>query len=113
MFIGLNVTRERMIQLLNEDLAGEYRAIIAYIVYSQVLKGRVEAWVAVVCPCRLSTRSWNSVAPLARKEGDPQISDLHGSDKSGFRQAASLFSNPPTRGLKPFSCPEILGLIFR
>ena len=36
---GLNITRERMIQLLNEDLAGEYQAIIAYIVYSQVLKG--------------------------------------------------------------------------
>jgi bacterioferritin len=34
-----NVTRERMIQLLNEDLAGEYQAIIAYTVYSQVLKG--------------------------------------------------------------------------
>ena len=28
-----------MIHLLNEDLAGEYQAIIAYIVYSQVLKG--------------------------------------------------------------------------
>jgi hypothetical protein len=26
----LNITRERMIQLLNEDLAGEYQAIIAY-----------------------------------------------------------------------------------
>jgi bacterioferritin len=35
----LNNTRERMIQLLNEDLAGEYQAIIAYTVYSQVLKG--------------------------------------------------------------------------
>ncbi len=35
----LNISRERMIQLLNEDLAGEYQAIIAYIVYSQVLKG--------------------------------------------------------------------------
>jgi bacterioferritin len=32
-------TREEMIQLLNEDLAGEYQAIIAYTVYSQVLKG--------------------------------------------------------------------------
>jgi len=31
---GLNITRERMIQLLNEDLAGEYQAIIAYTVYS-------------------------------------------------------------------------------
>ena len=28
-----------MIQLLNEDLAGEYQAIIAYTVYSQVPKG--------------------------------------------------------------------------
>jgi bacterioferritin len=36
---GLNVTRDEMIELLNEDLAGEYQAIIAYIVYSQVLKG--------------------------------------------------------------------------
>ena len=34
-----NITREQMIALLNEDLAGEYQAIIAYIVYSQVLKG--------------------------------------------------------------------------
>jgi bacterioferritin len=36
---GPNVTREQMIELLNVDLAGEYQAIIAYIVYSQVLKG--------------------------------------------------------------------------
>jgi bacterioferritin len=33
------VTREQLIQLLNEDLAREYQAIIAYVVYSQVLKG--------------------------------------------------------------------------
>ena len=26
----VNITREQMIQLLNEDLAGEYQAIIAY-----------------------------------------------------------------------------------
>jgi bacterioferritin len=36
---GPNITRDQMIQLLNEDLAGEYQAIIAYIVYSQVMKG--------------------------------------------------------------------------
>jgi bacterioferritin len=36
---GLNLTRGQMIGLLNEDLAGEYQAIIAYTVYSQVLKG--------------------------------------------------------------------------
>ncbi|APW59523.1 ferritin-like domain-containing protein [Paludisphaera borealis] len=33
------VTREQLIALLNDDLAREYQAIIAYVVYSQVLKG--------------------------------------------------------------------------
>ncbi len=33
------LTREELIGLLNEDLAREYQAIIAYVVYSQVLKG--------------------------------------------------------------------------
>src|SRR5207248_1409020 len=33
------VSRERLVELLNEDLAREYQAIIAYVVYSQVLKG--------------------------------------------------------------------------
>jgi bacterioferritin len=33
------VTREMLIKKLNEDLAREYQAIIAYTVYSQVLKG--------------------------------------------------------------------------
>ncbi len=36
---GALVTREELIALLNEDLAREYQAIIAYVVYSQVLKG--------------------------------------------------------------------------
>jgi bacterioferritin len=33
------MTREQLVQRLNEDLAREYQAIIAYVVYSQVLKG--------------------------------------------------------------------------
>ena len=33
------VSRSELIDLLNEDLAREYQAIIAYVVYSQVLKG--------------------------------------------------------------------------
>jgi bacterioferritin len=33
------VSREQLIELLNEDLAREYQAIIAYVVYSQVIKG--------------------------------------------------------------------------
>ena len=33
------VTRDQLAKLLNEDLSREYQAIIAYVVYSQVLKG--------------------------------------------------------------------------
>ncbi len=33
------ITREELIELLNEDLSREYQAIIAYVVYSQVIKG--------------------------------------------------------------------------
>lgn len=33
------ITRERLIELLNEDLAREFQAVIAYVVYSQMLKG--------------------------------------------------------------------------
>src|SRR5438105_4482070 len=33
------VTREQLIERLNEDLSREYQAIIAYVVYSQALKG--------------------------------------------------------------------------
>ncbi|QDT55122.1 Bacterioferritin [Caulifigura coniformis] len=32
-------SREQLIQLLNEDLAREYQAIVAYVVYSQAIKG--------------------------------------------------------------------------
>src|SRR5476651_1569672 len=33
------VTRDDLVDLLNEDLAREYQAIIGYVVYSQVIKG--------------------------------------------------------------------------
>jgi bacterioferritin len=33
------LTRAKLAELLNEDLSREYQAIIAYVVYSQVLKG--------------------------------------------------------------------------
>ena len=33
------ITRQQLIELLNQDLSREYQAIIAYVVYSQVLKG--------------------------------------------------------------------------
>jgi bacterioferritin len=34
-----NLTRDQLIELLNEDLSREYQAIVAYVIYSQVLKG--------------------------------------------------------------------------
>lgn len=36
---GTTLSRENLIALLNEDLSREYQAIIAYVNYSQVLKG--------------------------------------------------------------------------
>ena len=36
---GKTISREDLIKALNGDLAREYQAIIAYVVYSQVLKG--------------------------------------------------------------------------
>jgi bacterioferritin len=33
------ITRERLVELLNEDLSREYQAIISYVVYSQMIKG--------------------------------------------------------------------------
>src|SRR5579872_1183987 len=33
------ITRDKLAELLNEDLAREYQAVIAYVVYSQVLSG--------------------------------------------------------------------------
>jgi len=35
----MKLTRQALVDLLNEDLEREYQAIIAYVVYSQVLKG--------------------------------------------------------------------------
>src|SRR4029453_11319224 len=34
-----SITRQQLIKRLNEDLSREYQAIIAYVVYSQSLKG--------------------------------------------------------------------------
>ncbi len=33
------ISREKMVKLLNEDLAREFQAVIAYVVYSQTMKG--------------------------------------------------------------------------
>ncbi len=35
----IKISRKRMVELLNEDLAREYQAIMAYVIYSQTIKG--------------------------------------------------------------------------
>jgi bacterioferritin len=35
----IEITRDRLAELLNEDLAREYQSIISYVIYSQVLSG--------------------------------------------------------------------------
>lgn len=40
------ITKKQLIDLLNEDLAREYQAIIAYVNYSQVLKGPEYMYIA-------------------------------------------------------------------
>jgi len=40
------ITRAKMIELLNEDLAREYQAIIAYTIYSQTIKGAAYSAIA-------------------------------------------------------------------
>ena len=35
----IDITRDRLAELLNEDLSREYQAIISYVNYSQVIKG--------------------------------------------------------------------------
>jgi bacterioferritin len=34
-----NISRNKLVELLNEDLAREYQAIISYVIYSQTIKG--------------------------------------------------------------------------
>jgi bacterioferritin len=42
----LKISRDKMIELLNEDLALEYQAVIAYTIYSQTMKGAAYSQIA-------------------------------------------------------------------
>ena len=44
------ISRDRLAELLNEDLSREYQAIIAYVVYSQVLKGNADKVLGALSP---------------------------------------------------------------
>lgn len=73
------VTRARLIELLNEDLAREYQAIIAYIVYSQVLKGA--AYMSIAKELEQHAREELAHALLIAKQidylgGDPTVTPV-------------------------------------
>ena len=69
------VTRERLIDLLNEDLAREYQAIIAYVVYSQALKG----WARSLPIGALAKQLW----PKGREAGRGRHHEQHARFRGG------------------------------
>jgi hypothetical protein len=50
------ISRDRLAELLNEDLSREYQAIIAYVVYSQAVRS---TWISLLSS--KSTRSRSSI----------------------------------------------------
>jgi bacterioferritin len=62
------VDRKALIGLLNEDLAREYQAIIAYVVYSQVLKGA--AYMAIATELELHAKQELDHALIIAKQID-------------------------------------------
>jgi bacterioferritin len=62
------MTRAKLIDLLNEDLAREYQAVIAYVVYSQVLKGA--AYMKIASELELHARQELEHALIMAKQID-------------------------------------------
>jgi bacterioferritin len=81
------VNRKALIGLLNEDLAREYQAIIAYVVYSQVLKGA--AFVAIAQELEVHAREELQHALIIAK----QI-DYLGGTPTVVPQPVKLSNNP-------------------
>ena len=69
--------RESLIQGLNDDLAREYQAIIAYVVYSQMLKGAAymaiaeELWVMAIPINVLVCLAFMMISEVGRVLEDP------------------------------------------
>ena len=59
------ISRDRLAELLNEDLAREYQAIIAYVVYSQVLKGAEYMDIASQLEIHAKQELEHALTPLA------------------------------------------------
>ena len=78
-------TRQMLIEKLNEDLAREYQAIIAYVTYSKMLKGEENIAIANElevhsrrhCKTDLLARSGDVIRQLC----DRSIDDVRGRDR--------------------------------
>lgn len=62
------ITRDRMVELLNEDLAREFQAILAYVIYSQTMKGA--AYTAIAAELQKHATEELSHALLITKQID-------------------------------------------
>jgi bacterioferritin len=80
-----NLSRQQLIGLLNEDLAREYQAIIAYVVYSQVLKGSQYMQIA------------NELEAHARQELEHALT---------VAKQIDFLGGMPTVAAKPVKCSE-------
>ena len=76
------ISRDRLAELLNEDLAREYQAIIGYVVYSQVLKG------AEYMDIASQTRDPRQAGARSRPD-DLAADRLSGPNANGYSQAGT------------------------
>jgi bacterioferritin len=81
------ITRQRLVELLNEDLSREYKAIISYVIYSQVLKGAAYMSIAG----ELEKHAGEELAHALTISG--QI-DYLGGDPTGVPQPVPTSSKP-------------------
>ena len=64
------INRKELIKLLNEDLSREYQAIIAYVNYSQVLKGAAYMQIAKELETHAAEELAHRGVEHERREGD-------------------------------------------
>jgi hypothetical protein len=88
----IEISRDRLAELLNEDLSREYQAIIAYVVYSQVLKGAEYMDIAAqleihAAPARMNAY-WLGIYARARRGPRGELAEQGAERPAGAAGAA-------------------------